>query len=128
MDRSRLAQLSRSQGSRLLREHLAKLREHPERFAQTYTFSQDSAVHPALRAAWEAFKNAHAARVLRMTRGGLDTPADCSLLGVPLHSSAEEIRHAFLRRAKCTHPDHGGSAEEFRELLAAYQRLTGGRG
>jgi hypothetical protein len=47
------------------------------------------------------------------------------LLGLPISGalSAPEIRGAFRRAAKTTHPDAGGSEEAFRELVAAQDML-----
>lgn len=47
-------------------------------------------------------------------------------LGISRDASIEDIRAAYRRRARVTHPDrHGGSdADEFRAVQAAYERLT----
>jgi hypothetical protein len=45
------------------------------------------------------------------------------LLGVPEDYSRPEVLSAFRRAAKHSHPDHGGTAEEFRALVEARDRL-----
>ena len=50
------------------------------------------------------------------------TPWD--VLGVTEGALYSEVKRAFFRRARSTHPDApGGSAEEFRELQAAFETL-----
>ena len=46
-------------------------------------------------------------------------------LGVSRGATNEEIRAAYRRRARATHPDHGGSDEAFRAVCAAYAALSG---
>lgn len=46
------------------------------------------------------------------------------LLGVDEGASLADIKAAYRRRALATHPDHGGDADDFRALHAAYQRLA----
>jgi hypothetical protein len=43
------------------------------------------------------------------------------VLGVNPYSSAELIRAVYHRLAKEHHPDHGGSAEKFKEIKEAYE-------
>lgn len=45
------------------------------------------------------------------------------MLGVGVDASREAIEHAFLRRARETHPDAGGSADAFREATEARDTL-----
>lgn len=45
-------------------------------------------------------------------------------LGVAVDATAEQIRKAYRKRAKETHPDAGGKAEEFQELRRAMVVLT----
>ncbi|KAH8063107.1 hypothetical protein JL722_2268 [Aureococcus anophagefferens] len=45
-------------------------------------------------------------------------------LGVGRRASAEEIRRAYKLRAAKAHPDHGGDAEEFKRVAAAYAVLS----
>jgi len=45
-------------------------------------------------------------------------------LGLATGSSLAEVKTAFRQRALVAHPDHGGDADEFRELFRAYERLV----
>jgi len=58
--------------------------------------------------------------VLRMCLE-LNMSSSWEVLGIPSGSSEAEIRHAFRQKAFKVHPDHGGSAEEFKKLYAAYE-------
>jgi curved DNA-binding protein CbpA len=46
------------------------------------------------------------------------------LLGIKRAASREEIRKAYRRKAKNSHPDTGGSAEAFNALTAAHEVLS----
>lgn len=46
-----------------------------------------------------------------------------ALLGVSEYASAHELRRAFRQRALQTHPDHGGDAQSFADLVEALQTL-----
>jgi hypothetical protein len=46
-----------------------------------------------------------------------------ALLGVHLHATTEEVRRAFRRAARRSHPDAGGDARAFRCLVAARDAL-----
>jgi hypothetical protein len=46
-----------------------------------------------------------------------------ALLGVPANFTREDIIAAFRRKAKKAHPDVGGTAEQFRNLVIARDRL-----
>jgi hypothetical protein len=43
------------------------------------------------------------------------------ILGAAEGASLDELKRAYRRRAKETHPDQGGSAEAFREVLRAWE-------
>ena len=45
-------------------------------------------------------------------------------LGVGKDADPEEVKRAYRRRAKQTHPDAGGKTEEFQAVAAAYQVLA----
>jgi len=45
-------------------------------------------------------------------------------LGVSTDADAEQIKAAFRRRARETHPDQGGDREEFQRVQAAYEVLS----
>lgn len=47
-----------------------------------------------------------------------------TVLGVPADATIEQIRKAYRRKARTTHPDRGGSAREFNEVTGAYRLLT----
>lgn len=46
------------------------------------------------------------------------------VLGIQPSATAEEIRSAYRRAARATHPDHGGSSERFHQVSEAYQVLS----
>ena len=60
------------------------------------------------------------------------TPADVydptllGLLGLPAHAGIQDIKARFRELAKKHHPDRGGDAERFIEMMEVYERLTGG--
>lgn len=45
-------------------------------------------------------------------------------LGIESDASDDDIRMAARRRMQETHPDHGGSAQEFMRVVDAYRTLT----
>lgn len=47
-----------------------------------------------------------------------------STLGVDPEAGEDEIRSAYRRRVKEAHPDRGGDEETFKDVTAAYERLT----
>lgn len=50
---------------------------------------------------------------------------DLALLGLDaMPETAQALLSAFRRAAMRTHPDHGGSAAEFKRAYAAYERLA----
>ena len=55
----------------------------------------------------------------------MESPFD--VLQIDPDADEREIERAYKRRVKEAHPDHGGSAAEFRTVRAAYQELTSGR-
>ena len=46
------------------------------------------------------------------------------VLSLPYDADADDVRRAFRRRARETHPDRGGAAGAFHDVRAAYGRLT----
>ncbi|MGZ5849872.1 MAG: J domain-containing protein [Methyloceanibacter sp.] len=49
------------------------------------------------------------------------------LLGIKRGATKEEVRKAYRRKAKVTHPDSGGSAEAFSALTTAHEVLSDAR-
>lgn len=49
------------------------------------------------------------------------------VLGVRPGASPDELRAAWRRRARATHPDRGGDEASFTEVLEAYRTLSGER-
>jgi curved DNA-binding protein CbpA len=45
------------------------------------------------------------------------------VLGVASHAGPDEIRRAFRARVHAVHPDHGGAAAEFAEVVTAFELL-----
>ena len=52
-------------------------------------------------------------------------PQLLSLLGLSPYASSQDIKRRYRELAKKYHPDHGGDAEKFIELLGIYERLRG---
>lgn len=52
-------------------------------------------------------------------------PTLLEILDLPLGASEQEIKNKFRTLAKKHHPDMGGDAEKFIELMDVYGRLTG---
>ena len=48
------------------------------------------------------------------------------LLGITPSASQDEIREAYLKKAKQYHPDKGGDPDMMRALTEAYRKLSGG--
>ena len=46
------------------------------------------------------------------------------LLGIKRGATKEEVRKAYRRKAKVSHPDKGGSAEAFSALTVAHEVLS----
>jgi curved DNA-binding protein CbpA len=44
-------------------------------------------------------------------------------LGVASNAGPDEIRRAFRARVQVVHPDHGGNASDFVEVLSAFELL-----
>ncbi len=50
-------------------------------------------------------------------------PRLLSLLGLPAYAGRQEIKQRFRELAKRYHPDHGGDAEQFIQMMEIYERL-----
>ena len=46
------------------------------------------------------------------------------ILGIGRDAARDEIHRAYRRKAKCSHPDSGGSVGAFGELATAYAVLS----
>ena len=51
-------------------------------------------------------------------------PGDFALLGAPAGADESAVRKAFLQAVKAARPDRGGDPERYREIIAAYRRLS----
>ena len=59
------------------------------------------------------------------SRPGADDSASVwAILGVTRSASAVELKAAYHRRARETHPDRGGNAADFRKIQRAYEEAT----
>lgn len=54
----------------------------------------------------------------------MSTPSPYEILGVAPSASMEEIKIAYRRAARATHPDLGGSEEKFKEVQQAFQDIS----
>ena len=80
-----------------------------------------------IRAEWEAWKRYHRAsgKVHEIKAPEVRSAQDdFKLLEISPDSNQGEIRKAFYRLAKSAHPDVGGDAARFQQLLEAYERLS----
>ena len=68
------------------------------------------------RATWEGMTEGEARDIL-----GSTDPLD--LLGLPPHPTADQLKSAYRKKSMESHPDHGGSAERFHAVHAAYMTL-----
>ncbi len=46
-----------------------------------------------------------------------------AVLGLPEHASSTDLRRAFRRRSLVVHPDRGGDADDFDEIVRAFSVL-----
>jgi DnaJ-domain-containing protein 1 len=128
MDEKDSARLREEHNRKLLKTHLDKLKAAPAQFSQTTTLSEEAKLEGKFQADWEQFKRRNAGKTLQRANRPTDASTDYKLLGVSPKAPRAEIRRAFLAKAKSAHPDHGGNAESFRQLMEAYHRLTDGAG
>ena len=123
MSDEELERQRREQNRRKLDEYLAKVRK----YGRVPTAEDEEAEKEAFESKWEAWKRMFGGygRVYEIREGAPppDPNADYKLLGVDANASSAELRRAFLRKAKTAHPDAGGDPEQFRELMAAYERV-----
>ena len=131
------------QNRRKLQEHLAQIKKHkgvpPKESSkpsnQTRTPNSGRGTGPKadpgkerFRQDWEAWKRMYGGRVIDLRKQKpQDLGADYKLLGIPQTAKKDEIRKAFYKLAKQSHPDQGGDPEKFRALMEAYARLSGNK-
>ena len=60
-----------------------------------------------------------------LTLADVYDPQLLALLGLPPYAGIAEIKQRFRALAQQYHPDHGGDAERFVELVNVYERLKG---
>lgn len=60
-------------------------------------------------------------------RQGIFEPEALEFLGLPLDADESDIKKRFRELAKKYHPDTGGNAAEFIEMMEKYKRLRGER-
>lgn len=51
-------------------------------------------------------------------------PSHYETLGLPANATAQQIKAAYRRAARATHPDHGGDPSAFRQVTLAYEVLS----
>ncbi len=119
------------QNKRKLRDHLTKIRKHggappPEDPTERARGQRESlGEQQKFRQDWEAWKRIFGDRVIDLSARSKEDPAsDYKLLGISPGAGKEEIRKAFYALAKKNHPDAGGDAKKFHQLMAAYENLT----
>lgn len=54
----------------------------------------------------------------------MSSPSPYEILGVPQSASLEDIKIAYRKAARASHPDLGGSEEQFKTVQQAYQILS----
>jgi len=108
---------------RKLNEHLEKIRK----LGRVPTEADDAAEERKFQQDWRRWKEQYQGRVVNVRVETVDPDADYKLLGVTRKATDKEIRRAFYKLAKTAHPDQGGNAEAFHQLMMAYQRLSGGK-
>ena len=59
-----------------------------------------------------------------MIRSDTRVRSDLILLGAPSGADEAAVRRAFLEAVKAARPDQGGDPERYRDIIAAYKRLT----
>jgi hypothetical protein len=59
--------------------------------------------------------------------GDIYEPKLLELLGLPPYVGIQEVKKRFRELAMRYHPDHGGDAEKFMELMDTYGQITRGK-
>jgi DnaJ-class molecular chaperone len=62
-----------------------------------------------------------------LSLGDVYEPQLLEALGLPLHAGLLEVKKRFRELAMRYHPDHGGNADQFMELMDTYTQITGGK-
>jgi len=71
---------------------------------------------------WPSAANARATDEAPRARANGNATSIWQILGLEPRATLSEIKRAYRVRALETHPDRGGSAEEFRKVQSAYER------
>jgi DnaJ-class molecular chaperone len=56
--------------------------------------------------------------------GNVPDPHLLERFGLPPYADAQDVKNRFRTLAKLYHPDHGGDAEKFIELMTLYEKIT----
>ncbi len=59
--------------------------------------------------------------------GDVYEPQLLDLLGLPPYAGLQDVKKRFRELAMRFHPDRGGDAEKFMELMDTYMQITGGK-
>jgi hypothetical protein len=59
--------------------------------------------------------------------GDVYEPKLLELLGLPPHAGFQDVKKRFRELAMQHHPDHGGDADKFIDLMDVYEQITGER-
>jgi DnaJ-class molecular chaperone len=59
--------------------------------------------------------------------GDVYEPQLLELLGLPPYVGLQEVKKRFRELAMQYHPDHGGDAEQFMDLMDTYTQIMGGK-
>jgi hypothetical protein len=94
--------------------------------ALRFVSSRDGRIAEALDAQWQRRYGQAAGGVPPVLQ--MPLAEAIALLGVPANYTKEDIEAAFRREAKKAHPDVGGTAEQFRKLVEARDRLLAALG
>jgi hypothetical protein len=81
-----------------------------------------------MRSGWPALRQRYGAKGSVPPSMQMPLAEAMSLLGVPADYTRGDVIRCFRRAAMKAHPDHGGTAEMFRKLVEARDRLLAALG